>query len=74
MFFAKPRLVGALKHNQSWKESSELSGRLAVYLFFLIAMVLPALLRRILLRAFTRRRLVSGGRPTMLVLRLGVFW
>ena len=46
MFFAKPRLVGALKHNQSYQDASP------SILFFLIATVLLALLRRIVLTAF----------------------
>ena len=68
MFFAKPRLVGALKHNQSYQDASP-----SIY-FFLIATVLQSLLRALCLTVFTRLRLVSDGRrQTMIVLRRGVF-
>jgi hypothetical protein len=38
MFFAKSRLVGALKHNQSYQDASP-----SIH-FFLIATILPSLL------------------------------
>jgi hypothetical protein len=57
---------GALEHNQSYQTPRRL-------FIFLIATVLPSLLRRIMPTAFTRLRLVSDGRRLeMLVLRRGV--
>jgi hypothetical protein len=62
MFFAKPRLVGALKHNQSYQDASP-------SIHFSDRTVLLGTSSGIMFTAFTRLRLVSDGRrPTMLVL------